>query len=59
MKYNTIKMEDALETIIDYRGKTPHKSDAGIITLSAKSVKNNYGNTAQLTPHCHKKSDIL
>lgn len=35
-------MEDALETIIDYRGKTPHKSDAGIITLSAKSVKNNY-----------------
>lgn len=38
MKYNTIKMEDALETIIDYRGKTPHKSDAGIITLSAKSV---------------------
>ena len=40
MKYNTIKMEDALETIIDYRGKTPHKSDAGIITLSAKSVKN-------------------
>lgn len=23
MKYNTIKMEDALETIIDYRGKLP------------------------------------
>ena len=38
MKYNTIKMEDALETIIDYRGKTPHKSDAGIITLSAKAT---------------------
>lgn len=35
-------MEDALECIIDYRGKTPKKSDQGIPTLSAKSVKNNY-----------------
>lgn len=34
-------MEDCLETIIDYRGKTPHKSENGILTLSAKSVKNN------------------
>lgn len=34
-------MEDALEEIIDYRGKTPKKSDSGIPTLSAKSVKNN------------------
>ena len=35
-------MEDALEAIIDYRGKTPKKSEAGIPTLSAKSVKNNH-----------------
>jgi len=28
-----------LEKIIDYRGKTPKKSDSGILTLSAKSVK--------------------
>lgn len=35
-------MEDALEQIIDYRGKTPKKSDSGIPTLSAKSVKNNH-----------------
>lgn len=42
MKYKFIKMEDALETLIDYRGKTPKKSNEGIITLSAKSVKNNY-----------------
>lgn len=34
-------MEDALEVIIDYRGKTPKKSEKGIPTLSAKSVKNN------------------
>lgn len=39
MKY---KMEDALESIIDYRGKTPQKSNTGIMTLSAKSVKNNF-----------------
>ena len=42
MKYNFIKMEDALEVLIDYRGKTPRKSDYGIETLSAKSVKNGY-----------------
>lgn len=41
MKYKTYTMEDALEEIIDYRGKTPKKSDSGIPTLSAKSVKNN------------------
>lgn len=40
-------MEDALEAIIDYRGKTPHKSDKGIPTLSAKSVKNNHINYAE------------
>lgn len=42
MKYKTYTMENALESIIDYRGKTPKKSDCGIPTLSAKSVKNNY-----------------
>ena len=35
-------MEDVLECIIDYRGKTPKKSNDGIPTLSAKSVKNGY-----------------
>ena len=42
MKFNTFSMEDCLEVIIDYRGKTPNKSKEGIMTLSAKSVKNNY-----------------
>lgn len=42
MKFKTYTMEDALEAIIDYRGKTPKKSDCGIPTLSAKSVKNNF-----------------
>jgi type I restriction enzyme S subunit len=35
-------MENALESIIDYRGKTPRKSDKGILTLSAKSVKTGF-----------------
>lgn len=35
-------MEDALEYIIDYRGKTPKKSDKGIETLSARSVRDGY-----------------
>ena len=36
------KMEDALDSLIDYRGKTPKKSKEGILTLSAKSVKEGY-----------------
>lgn len=42
MKYKSYTMEQALEAIIDYRGKTPNKSETGIPTLSAKSVKNNH-----------------
>ena len=34
-----VKLSDVLETIIDYRGKTPPKSSTGIPTLSAASVK--------------------
>lgn len=42
MKFDTYIIEDALEAIIDYRGKTPQKSESGIPTLSAKTVKNNF-----------------
>lgn len=35
-------LEPILEKLIDYRGKTPKKSDKGIITLSARSVKMGY-----------------
>lgn len=35
------KVENLID-IIDYRGKTPEKSEFGIPTLSAKSVKMNY-----------------
>lgn len=47
MEYKEYLMEEALETIIDYRGKTPKKSEIGIPTLSAKSVKNNYINYSE------------
>lgn len=42
MTYKTYKMEDALDAIIDYRGKTPKKSESGILTLSARSVRDGY-----------------
>ena len=42
MKYKTYTMEEALDAIIDYRGKTPKKSESGIPTLSAKTVRNNF-----------------
>ena len=42
MNSKSYKMEDVLDTLIDYRGKTPHKSSSGIVTLSAKSVRDGY-----------------
>ena len=42
MRYNTYKMEEALDSLIDYRGKTPQKSDSGIETLSARSVRDGF-----------------
>lgn len=42
MKFREYTMESVLDSIIDYRGKTPKKSINGIPTLSAKSVKNNH-----------------
>lgn len=38
-EYNIV---DALDVLIDYRGRTPKKSEKGIPTLSAKSVKMGY-----------------
>ena len=38
---NTVEMnlEDAMESIIDYRGKTPKKTSSGIPLVTAKIVK--------------------
>ena len=38
-KWNTYKLEDTLDALIDYRGKSPKKSQTGIPVLSAKVVK--------------------
>ena len=42
MEFKEYLMEDVLDALIDYRGKTPNKTETGIPTLSAKSVKNNH-----------------
>lgn len=54
---NLVKMEDILDSIIDYRGRTPQKSIKGIPTLSAKSVKNgfiDYSNCYYISEHEYK-----
>ena len=38
-KFESKILVDCLDSLIDYRGKTPKKSENGIPTLSAKSVK--------------------
>src|SRR6266704_6991415 len=38
--WEVVKIDEVLDKIIDYRGKTPKKSGSGIKTLSAKSIKN-------------------
>ena len=40
--WEVVIIDTVLDKIIDYRGKTPKKSDSGIKTLSARSVKNGY-----------------
>ena len=40
--WKTIRLEDALEALIDYRGKTPKKTSAGIPLITAKIVKNGF-----------------
>lgn len=55
MKFVQYKMEDVLEYIIDYRGKTPKKSDNGILTLSAKSVRDGYIDYSQC--YCISKEE--
>jgi type I restriction enzyme, S subunit len=39
-KWQTLPLEACLETIIDYRGKTPKKVSSGIPLITAKVVKN-------------------
>jgi type I restriction enzyme S subunit len=38
--WSLLPLEDCMEAIIDYRGKTPHKSSFGIPLITAKIVKN-------------------
>ena len=37
--WKTYKLEDAIDSLIDYRGKTPKKTDSGIPLVTAKIVK--------------------
>jgi type I restriction enzyme S subunit len=39
---DTITIEEATERLIDYRGKTPPKTDDGIRLVTAKVVKDGY-----------------
>ena len=38
-EWQTLPLEDCMEAIIDYRGKTPRKSSFGIPLITAKIVK--------------------
>lgn len=58
MTFEKLVMEEALDAIIDYRGRTPQKSPIGIPTLSAKSVKNgqiDYSECYYISPEEYKK----
>ncbi|BET98310.1 restriction endonuclease subunit S [Xenorhabdus taiwanensis] len=40
IKYTEMRLEECMDTIVDYRGKTPKKSNSGIPLITAKIVKN-------------------
>ena len=37
---HSYRLEDCMDAIIDYRGKTPKKTDSGIPLITAKIIKN-------------------
>ena len=37
--WKTISLKDSLEALIDYRGKSPHKTDSGVPLVTAKVIK--------------------
>lgn len=41
-EWKTYKLNDALEALIDYRGKTPKKTASGVPLVTAKIVKNGF-----------------
>jgi type I restriction enzyme S subunit len=45
--WQEMPLEDAMDAIIDYRGKTPRKTDSGIPLITAKIVKNGRINPTQ------------
>jgi type I restriction enzyme S subunit len=56
--WEVVKIDDALSKIIDYRGKTPKKSNSGIRTLSAKSIKHgriDYDHTFFISEETYKE----
>lgn len=46
-EWTELPLEDAMDAIIDYRGKTPRKTDSGIPLITAKIVKNGRINPTQ------------
>lgn len=40
--WKTYKLEDVLDSLIDYRGKTPKKTKSGVPLITAKVVKNGF-----------------
>ncbi len=38
----TVELEEAVEVLIDYRGKTPEKSNAGVLLVTAKVIKDGF-----------------
>ena len=46
-EWKELPLEDAMDAIIDYRGKTPKKTESGIPLITAKIVKNGRINPTQ------------
>ena len=38
-EWREYKLEEVIDTFIDYRGKTPNKGDSGIPLVTAKVIK--------------------
>ncbi|MBD2780914.1 restriction endonuclease subunit S [Xenorhabdus szentirmaii] len=53
IKYTEMRLEDCMDAIIDYRGKTPRKVDSGVPLITAKIIKN--GRIQEVTEFINEK----
>lgn len=58
MAVETRRLEDVISTLIDYRGKTPNKTDVGVRLITAKVIKDGFINESSFEYIAEEEYDV-